>query len=54
MSSSPQLQKWQRNQIFEAIEGVGLDPREFDLKDAEAEVRNGLSFIAKLFQGSAS
>ena len=39
MLLSPLLQKWQKNQIFEAIEGVGLDPREFDLKDAEAEVR---------------
>ena len=35
----PLLQKWHRNNIFEAIKEVGLDPREFDLKDSSAEVR---------------
>jgi hypothetical protein len=39
VSPSPQLQKWQKNQIFEAIQGVGLDPREFDFNDADSEVR---------------
>jgi hypothetical protein len=33
------LQKWQRNQIFEAIQAVGLDPREFDLGDDGTDVR---------------
>ena len=35
----PLLQKWHANNIFEAIKEVGLDPREFDLKDSGAEVR---------------
>jgi hypothetical protein len=35
----PLLQKWHTNNIFEAIKEVGLDPREFDLKDSGAEVR---------------
>jgi hypothetical protein len=39
MPPSPQLQKWKKNQIFEAIQGVGLDPRGFDLDDGDAEVR---------------
>jgi hypothetical protein len=33
------MQKWQKNQIFEAIQSVGLDPSEFDLDDNNAEVR---------------
>jgi hypothetical protein len=33
------LQKWQKNQIFEAIQAVGLDPKEFDLEDDDAEIR---------------
>ena len=32
------LQKWQKNQIFEAIQAVGLDPREFHLENDDAEV----------------
>jgi hypothetical protein len=36
---TPLLQKWHRNNIFEAIKEVALDPREFDLKDSGAEVR---------------
>ncbi len=39
MTPSLQLQKWQKNQIFETIQSAGLDPREFDLEDADAEVR---------------
>lgn len=39
MPASPHLQKWQKNQLFEAIQGVGLDPREFDLEDGDAAVR---------------
>jgi hypothetical protein len=35
----PLLPKWKKNQIFEAIQNTGLDPKEFDLKDADAEVR---------------
>jgi hypothetical protein len=31
------LQKWQRNQILEVIQGAGLDPREFNLEDEGAE-----------------
>jgi hypothetical protein len=38
-SPTSRLQKWQRNSIFEAIEAVGLDPREFDLAGKRAEVR---------------
>jgi hypothetical protein len=32
------LQKWQTNQIFQAIQEVGLDPNEFDLENNDAEV----------------
>jgi len=39
MPASPHLQKWQRNQIFDAIQSVGLDPKEFDLESGDAEVR---------------
>jgi hypothetical protein len=38
-SPPPLLQKWQRNNIFEAIQSGGLDPREFDLDDSGIEVR---------------
>jgi hypothetical protein len=30
------MQKWKKNEIFEAIQAVGLDPKEFDLEDAGA------------------
>jgi hypothetical protein len=33
------MQKWKNNEIFEAIQAVGLDPKEFDLEDADGEVR---------------
>jgi hypothetical protein len=33
------LQKWQRNNLFEAIQAVGLDPRDFDLADSGTEVQ---------------
>ena len=39
MPSSSKLQKWKKNQILKAIQGVGLDPREFELEDGDAEVR---------------
>jgi hypothetical protein len=39
MPPSPQFQKWQKNQLFEAIQGAGLDPREFEFEDGDAEVR---------------
>jgi hypothetical protein len=39
MPPSPKLQKWKNNQIFEAIQRVGLDPREFEFEDGDAEVR---------------
>jgi hypothetical protein len=39
MPPSLQLQKWQKNHIFEAIQQAALDPREFDLNDDGAEVR---------------
>ena len=32
------LQKWQTNQIFKAIQAVGLDPKGFDLENNDAEV----------------
>jgi hypothetical protein len=38
-SLTPLLQKWHRNDIFKAIQAVGIDPREFDLDDSGAEVR---------------
>jgi hypothetical protein len=33
------LQKFQRNEIFKAIEAVGLDPGQFDLNYSDSEVR---------------
>ena len=38
-SPTPLLQKWHRNEIFEAIQTVGLDPGSFDLNDSGTEVR---------------
>ena len=38
-SPTPLLQKWQRNVLFEAIQAVGLDPRDFDLTDSGTEVQ---------------
>jgi len=35
----PWLQKWKKNQIFEAIQAVGLDPIEFELVDDGTEAR---------------
>jgi hypothetical protein len=35
---TPLLQKWHKNEIYKAIQTVGLDPRNFDLTDAGAEV----------------
>jgi hypothetical protein len=34
----PFLQKWQRNDIFEAIQAAGLDPRTFDLNDSGTQI----------------
>lgn len=39
MFPSPLLQKWQKNKIFKAIQGVGLVPTDFDLNDGDAEAR---------------
>jgi len=39
MSPPPPVQKWKKNQMFEAIQGVGLDPRDFEFEDSNAEVR---------------
>ena len=33
-SPTPLLRKWQKNKIFEAIQAVGFDPREFDLDES--------------------
>jgi hypothetical protein len=38
-SSTQRLEKWKRNQIFEAIQVAGLDPKEFDLEDHDSGVR---------------
>ncbi|MFZ0592832.1 MAG: hypothetical protein WAM39_20395 [Bryobacteraceae bacterium] len=39
MPPFPQLPKWKTNQIFEAIQSVGLDPNEFAFEDSGAEIR---------------
>ena len=49
-SLTPLLQKWQRNNLFEAIQAVELDPRDFDLANSGTEVqikhkRSGSIFI---------
>jgi hypothetical protein len=38
-SPRPCLEKWRRNNIFEAVQATGLDPGEFDLGDDGFEVR---------------
>jgi hypothetical protein len=38
-SPAPLLRKWQRNDLFEAIQAVGLDPRDFDLADTGTQVQ---------------
>jgi hypothetical protein len=38
-SPAPRLQKWHRNNIFEAIQAVKLNPRDFDLDDSDAVIR---------------
>jgi hypothetical protein len=43
------LQKWHRNNIFNGMEGVGLDPKEFDLNDSDAEVRIKHKWSASCF-----
>jgi hypothetical protein len=35
----PLLQKWYRNDIIEATQAAGLDPRQFDLSDSGTEAR---------------
>src|ERR1700733_9804015 len=39
MSPSELLPKWKRNQVFEAIQGARLDPKDFHIEDGGAEVR---------------
>jgi hypothetical protein len=39
MPPSPQVQKWKKNQIFDAILKAGLDPKDFDFEDRDTEVR---------------
>ena len=39
MPPSALLQKWQTNDLFEAIQIGGLDPREFELKNNAAEAQ---------------
>jgi len=38
-SPAPLLQKWQRNNLFEAIQAAGLEPRDFNLADSGTEVQ---------------
>jgi hypothetical protein len=53
--SSLVLQKWQKNQIFEAIQKAGLDPREFDLQDGDDKIfvnhRSSTSFFTIRYDG---
>ena len=39
MTSPPLLRKQHKNDIFKAIQAVGLDPNEFDLEDLDDGVR---------------
>lgn len=52
----PELQKWQRNQLFEAIQAVGLDPGEFKLENGDTEARVGhkwsASYITIKYEGA--
>jgi hypothetical protein len=38
-SPASRLQKWQKNRLFETVQAVGLDPKDFDLEDDGVEVR---------------
>ena len=38
-TSPPILQKLHKNEIFGAIQAVGLDPKEFDLEEYDDQVR---------------
>ena len=48
-SPTPLLRKWQKNKIFEAIQAVGFDPREFDLDESDTEVRIKHKWSASYF-----
>jgi hypothetical protein len=49
------LEKWKRNQIFEAIKAAGLDPREFDLEvhDGKVRIKSKLSTSCFVIGGEA-
>jgi hypothetical protein len=49
MPPSSRLQKWQTNAIYEAIESVALNPKEFDWNDTDAEVRIKHKWSASYF-----
>jgi hypothetical protein len=50
------LQKWQTNEIFKAIQSVGLNPQEFQLENsgAEARLKHKWSRSCFVFAGDAS
>jgi hypothetical protein len=55
MTESTQLPKWHGNQIFEAITGAGLDPRDFDLNgNAEIRIKHKWSKSSFIIGGDAS
>jgi hypothetical protein len=43
------LQKWMRNDIFQAIQAAGLDPKEFELEDDGSEARIKHKWSASCF-----
>ena len=43
------LQKWKKNEIFENIQAVGLDPKDFDLEVGDVEVRINLKWSGSCF-----
>jgi hypothetical protein len=48
-SSTSLLQKWMRNQIFEAVQAAKLNPIDFDLRDEQAEFRIKHKWSASCF-----
>lgn len=43
------LQKWKKNQIYEAVRDAGLNPKEFELKNSDSEVRLELKWSKSYF-----
>jgi hypothetical protein len=52
-SPTPLLRKWQRNDLFEAIQAVGLDPRDFDLAIPAPKFKSNTSGLSQFLLSAA-